>query len=120
MCVSRFRREGLKRVYRVLFDALEEWTTLMAHDILVNSHFTAGVFKSTFRSPVPARLCPVTIVPCSPDASPEQLLARRGPLHNPIAQRARRARTDRAARKNCRAQDLNARLARAERAARTS
>eukprot|EP00291_Cryptomonas_curvata_P020132 CAMPEP_0172167212 /NCGR_PEP_ID=MMETSP1050-20130122/9446_1 /TAXON_ID=233186 /ORGANISM="Cryptomonas curvata, Strain CCAP979/52" /LENGTH=185 /DNA_ID=CAMNT_0012837977 /DNA_START=276 /DNA_END=830 /DNA_ORIENTATION=- len=45
------RRDGLKRVYRVLFDAVEEWTTLMAHDILVNSHFTAGVFKSTFRSP---------------------------------------------------------------------
>ena len=62
MSASRLgRREGLKRAYRVLFDAMEEWTTLMAHDILVNSHFTAAAFQSTFRSHAPPRLpllCP--------------------------------------------------------------
>ena len=43
------RREGLKALYRVVFDAMEEWTTLMADDVLVNSRFTAAAFKSTFR-----------------------------------------------------------------------
>jgi hypothetical protein len=47
--LGRVRRQGLKRAYRVLFDIAEEWTTLMADDILVNSRFTAETFKSTFR-----------------------------------------------------------------------
>jgi hypothetical protein len=42
-------RTGLKVFYRIFFDFAEEWTTLMADDILVNSHFTASVFKETFR-----------------------------------------------------------------------
>ncbi|KAH3694891.1 alpha-1,3/1,6-mannosyltransferase ALG2-like [Dreissena polymorpha] len=40
----------LKRIYRAPLDLLEEWTTGLAHVVLVNSKFTASVFKKTFRS----------------------------------------------------------------------
>ncbi|XP_053393905.1 alpha-1,3/1,6-mannosyltransferase ALG2-like [Mercenaria mercenaria] len=40
----------LKRIYRAPIDLLEEWTTGMAHVILVNSKFTASVFQNTFMS----------------------------------------------------------------------
>lgn len=40
----------LKRIYRAPIDLLEEWTTGMADVILVNSKFTASVFKETFKS----------------------------------------------------------------------
>lgn len=45
------RRDSfLKRLYRAPIDWLEEYTTGMADCILVNSRFTAAVFKKTFRS----------------------------------------------------------------------
>ncbi|XP_078279762.1 alpha-1,3/1,6-mannosyltransferase ALG2 [Rhinoraja longicauda] len=44
------RRTALKRLYRRPLDWLEEATTGMADLVLVNSNFTAGVFKRTFRS----------------------------------------------------------------------
>lgn len=40
----------IKRVYRVPFNALEECTTAMAHEIVVNSAFTRGVFCKTFKA----------------------------------------------------------------------
>ena len=40
----------LKRVYRLPFDKIEEWTTGISDKIIVNSNFTKGVFKRTFRS----------------------------------------------------------------------
>lgn len=42
------RRSALKRLYRGPIDWFEELTTGMADQILVNSQFTAGVFKQTF------------------------------------------------------------------------
>ncbi|XP_076031777.1 alpha-1,3/1,6-mannosyltransferase Alg2 [Oratosquilla oratoria] len=39
-----------KKVYRFFLDKLEECTTSSADSVLVNSHFTAGVFQSTFKS----------------------------------------------------------------------
>ena len=45
------RRENiLKRLYRLPIDKLEEKTTGLADEILVNSRFTAGIFHDTFRS----------------------------------------------------------------------
>ncbi|XP_013385488.1 alpha-1,3/1,6-mannosyltransferase ALG2-like [Lingula anatina] len=44
------RQNMFKRLYRWPIDWLEEWTTGMAHCILVNSKFTAGVFKDTFKT----------------------------------------------------------------------
>ncbi|KAM8967634.1 alpha-1,3/1,6-mannosyltransferase ALG2 [Pelodytes ibericus] len=44
------RASFLKRIYRKPIDWLEEKTTGMADCILVNSHFTANVFKKTFVS----------------------------------------------------------------------
>ncbi|XP_034030796.1 alpha-1,3/1,6-mannosyltransferase ALG2 [Thalassophryne amazonica] len=44
------RKSALKKLYRAPIDWLEERTTGMADMILVNSQFTAGVFKETFRS----------------------------------------------------------------------
>ena len=44
------RRGWLKRMYRCPIDRLEEWSTGEAHEVLVNSNFTAQVFRSTFRS----------------------------------------------------------------------
>ncbi|XP_063602050.1 alpha-1,3/1,6-mannosyltransferase ALG2-like [Penaeus indicus] len=40
----------LRKSYRFILDKVEEWTTGQADCILVNSHFTAGVFKETFKS----------------------------------------------------------------------
>lgn len=42
------RRSLLKRCYRAPLDWLEETTTGMADRVLVNSRFTAGVFRQTF------------------------------------------------------------------------
>ncbi|XP_067678384.1 alpha-1,3/1,6-mannosyltransferase ALG2-like [Haliotis asinina] len=44
------RRSFLKKLYRTPIDWLEERTTGMAHCVLVNSKFTAGVFRDTFSS----------------------------------------------------------------------
>uniref|UniRef100_A0A2K5KWH3 Alpha-1,3/1,6-mannosyltransferase ALG2 n=1 Tax=Cercocebus atys TaxID=9531 RepID=A0A2K5KWH3_CERAT len=44
------RDSFLKRLYRALIDWIEEYTTGMADCILVNSQFTAAVFKKTFKS----------------------------------------------------------------------
>lgn len=44
------RESLLKRIYRLPLDWLEEYTTGMADCIVVNSHFTASVFKDTFKS----------------------------------------------------------------------
>ena len=44
------RKSWLKKVYRWPIDKWEEWTTGLAHQILVNSNFTAGIFHRTFKS----------------------------------------------------------------------
>lgn len=44
------RKHWLKKVYRWPIDKWEEWTTGLAHQVLVNSNFTAGVFHRTFKS----------------------------------------------------------------------
>lgn len=44
------RESFIKRIYRAPLDWLEEYTTGMADCILVNSCFTANVFKETFKS----------------------------------------------------------------------
>ncbi|KAJ7420680.1 hypothetical protein WISP_47238 [Willisornis vidua] len=44
------RESFLKRLYRWPLDWLEEYTTGMADCIVVNSRFTASVFKDTFKS----------------------------------------------------------------------
>ncbi|XP_067425941.1 alpha-1,3/1,6-mannosyltransferase ALG2 [Emydura macquarii macquarii] len=44
------RESFLKRIYRAPLDWLEEYTTGMADCIVVNSNFTANVFKDTFKT----------------------------------------------------------------------
>ncbi|XP_074136191.1 alpha-1,3/1,6-mannosyltransferase ALG2 [Sminthopsis crassicaudata] len=44
------RNSFLKRLYRTPIDWVEEYTTGMADCIVVNSSFTANVFKNTFKS----------------------------------------------------------------------
>ncbi|XP_010883006.1 alpha-1,3/1,6-mannosyltransferase ALG2 [Esox lucius] len=44
------RGSAFKKMYRAPIDRLEELTTGMADMVLVNSCFTAGVFRETFRS----------------------------------------------------------------------
>ena len=46
LCTSR--TSLLKRTYRAPLDWLEEATTATAHVVVVNSHFTASVFKKAF------------------------------------------------------------------------
>ncbi|CAK4139444.1 unnamed protein product [Aphanomyces euteiches] len=48
------RRSLLKRLYRLPLDSIEETTTCAADTMVVNSKFTASVFKSAFPS-LPAR-----------------------------------------------------------------
>ena len=44
------RKTLLKRMYRKVMDSIEEFTTGLADLILVNSNFTGGVFRDTFKS----------------------------------------------------------------------
>ena len=58
----------LHRMYRSPLDALEQASTGMAHRVLVNSEFTKGVFKETFkvldaRGVVPDVLYPAVVIP---------------------------------------------------------
>ncbi|KAK6458155.1 mannosyltransferase [Scheffersomyces xylosifermentans] len=44
------KRGGLlKKLYRLPFDAIEEWTTGYSDRIVVNSNFTKGIFHETFK-----------------------------------------------------------------------
>jgi alpha-1,3/alpha-1,6-mannosyltransferase len=52
----------LKRFYRAPFDALESWSTGLAHVVAVNSKFTKRTFHQTF--PRLARQDPVVLYPC--------------------------------------------------------
>ncbi|XP_065764528.1 alpha-1,3/1,6-mannosyltransferase ALG2 [Muntiacus reevesi] len=71
------RRDSLiKRLYRAPIDWLEEYTTGMADCVLVNSRFTAAVFRETFRSLShvdPAVLYPSLNVVSFDSAIPEKL-----------------------------------------------
>ena len=44
------RKSVLKKIYRFFIDCLEETTTNMADKVLVNSKFTAEIFRNTFKS----------------------------------------------------------------------
>ncbi|CAO3657988.1 unnamed protein product [Rhizopus stolonifer] len=44
------RDSTLKELYRVPIDKLEEWTTGSADTVTVNSQFTAGIFRKSFKS----------------------------------------------------------------------
>ncbi len=44
------RKTWIKKLYRWPIDRLEEYSTGKAHRILVNSKFTEGIFRETFRS----------------------------------------------------------------------
>lgn len=44
------RDSKLKELYRLPIDKLEEWSTGMADTIAVNSQFTAGMFRKSFKS----------------------------------------------------------------------
>lgn len=43
------RDSKLKELYRIPIDMLEEWTTGKADTITVNSQFTAGIFRKSFK-----------------------------------------------------------------------
>lgn len=55
------RTSLLKKIYRIPFDYLEQWSTDQSDVIVVNSNFTKGVFKSTFAS---IKRQPDVIYPC--------------------------------------------------------
>jgi alpha-1,3/alpha-1,6-mannosyltransferase len=43
-------RKGIfKKIYRYIIDTIEEITMLFAHEIAVNSYYTQGIFKESFR-----------------------------------------------------------------------
>ncbi|XP_052501140.1 alpha-1,3/1,6-mannosyltransferase ALG2 [Budorcas taxicolor] len=71
------RRDSfIKRLYRAPVDWVEEYTTGMADCILVNSRFTAAVFKETFKSLShidPAVLYPSLNIVSFDSAIPEKL-----------------------------------------------
>ncbi|ORX76359.1 alpha-1,3/1,6-mannosyltransferase ALG2 [Anaeromyces robustus] len=43
------RQSTIKKLYRIPFDLLEEYSTKMADKILVNSQFTRSIFKESFK-----------------------------------------------------------------------
>jgi alpha-1,3/alpha-1,6-mannosyltransferase len=74
-------RHGLYHLYRAPLDRLEEWSTGKAHRVLVNSQFTAGVFRTAFphlphvtpQVVYPGVACPA-IVPPMPVRADEPIL----------------------------------------------
>lgn len=52
----------LKKLYRIPFDAIEEWTTGVSDVIAVNSNFTKSIFHDTFTHL--SAVDPVVIYPC--------------------------------------------------------
>lgn len=61
---------ALHKAYRAPLNALEEWSTGLAHRTLVNSEYTKSIFKETFRSLdargiVPDVLYPAVSIPSS-------------------------------------------------------
>ncbi|KAI5959250.1 ALG2 [Candida theae] len=63
------RTSLLKSLYRVPFDFIEEWTTGCSDQIVVNSHFTKGIFHQTFTNL--RNIDPGVIYPCI-DANVEE------------------------------------------------
>ncbi|KAK9916683.1 hypothetical protein WJX75_005759 [Coccomyxa subellipsoidea] len=68
------RRSRLHSSYRAVLDAVEEYTTGQAHQLLVNSTFTQGVFLKTFRrlkkrGIVPSVFYPAVQLPSDEDAA---------------------------------------------------
>ncbi|KAI9746804.1 MAG: Alpha-1,3-mannosyltransferase-like protein, partial [Candelina submexicana] len=56
------RKNWVKRLYRVSFDAWESWTTGLSDSIVVNSNFTKAVFGNAF--PTLRSRIPEVIYPC--------------------------------------------------------
>ncbi|OAQ69747.1 mannosyltransferase [Pochonia chlamydosporia 170] len=48
LLLAQGRRSAIKRLYRVPFDWLEEWSMGFAHAIAVNSNFTKGIVAKTW------------------------------------------------------------------------
>lgn len=75
------RKSFLKKAYRWPLDKLEERTTGMAHEVLVNSKFTSTKFHSTFKSL--SRIDPTVLYPslnvASFDQEPNETLEDRIP-----------------------------------------
>ena len=70
------RTTTAKRLYRVVFDWIEEFTTGYAHDIVVNSGYTRDKFAETFlslarRGRAPAILYPCIAIADAPTATPQ-------------------------------------------------
>ncbi|SGZ56800.1 CIC11C00000001356 [Sungouiella intermedia] len=65
------KKSGLaKMLYRVPFDALEEWTTGVSDQVVVNSTFTKSIFHNTFTHL--QTLNPGVIYPCVDISQPDQ------------------------------------------------
>lgn len=65
------RKGGLiKKVYRLPFNAIEEWTTGVSDLIAVNSKFTKSIFHETFTNL--SSIDPAVIYPCIDVHQPEQ------------------------------------------------
>ncbi|KAF8477582.1 hypothetical protein BDZ91DRAFT_709517 [Kalaharituber pfeilii] len=62
------RTNLIKSLYRLPFDFLESYTTSKSHSLIVNSHFTASVFRSAFSG---IAAVPRVVYPCV-DTSPPQ------------------------------------------------
>lgn len=57
-----YRENALKKLYRIPFDAFEEWSTGLADAIAVNSNFTRSIFAEAF--PALKNKSPSVIYPC--------------------------------------------------------
>ena len=57
------RQSLLKRLYRVPFDWLEEWSMGWADSVMVNSHYTRTVYQDTFKQLAATQPPPVVVYP---------------------------------------------------------
>jgi alpha-1,3/alpha-1,6-mannosyltransferase len=63
LLLVRGRQSALKRLYRLPFDRLEEWSMGYAHAVAVNSNFTRSIVERTWPS-LQAKVPTKVIYPC--------------------------------------------------------
>lgn len=63
LLLAQGRESTIKRLYRIPFDFLEEWSMGFAHSIAVNSNFTKGIVVRTWPK-LSAKVALKVIYPC--------------------------------------------------------
>ena len=67
LCSAGSRKSMINKVYRLILDTIEEWTTACATSVFVNSYFTKETFRNTFPRLWDHSLEPIVLYPTLED-----------------------------------------------------